>query len=186
MSDPAQPSTPPPPEWAAPGAPPFGAPQAATGRLPGYAPPVGYALQPAPGPAAAPASVRRGKALGVTALVASLVAVAGASLVGAVAAWRVGLGAGRALASRPIDADFDWSVLTPVREWVLAGEIAFWFGTVVGLWALVQGVVAIATARGRGAGIPAVVIAALGPVAFALVVQALLTAGLTSGSGIGG
>jgi hypothetical protein len=122
----------------------------------------------------------------VTALVASLAAVAGASLVGAIAAWRVGLGAGRALASRPIDADFDWSVLTPVREWVLAGEIAFWFGTVVGLWALVQGVVAIATARGRGAGIAAVVIAALGPVAFALVVQALLTAGLTAGSGIGG
>jgi hypothetical protein len=85
-----------------------------------------------------------------------------------------------------LGADFDWSILTPVRDWVLMGEIAFWAGTAIGIWALVQGIVAIATRRGRGAGIAAVVIAAVGPLIFGAVVQGFLTAGFAAGSGIGG
>jgi hypothetical protein len=118
--------------------------------------------------------------------VLSLVAVAGASLLGAIASFRIGLGAGRELTARPIDARFDWAVLSPVREWVLTGEIAFWVGTVLGIWALVQGIVAIVTGRGRGAGIAAVIVAALGPFVFGAVVQGFLSAGLAAGTGIGG
>jgi hypothetical protein len=120
------------------------------------------------------------------ALLLSLVATAGAGLVAAIASFNIGLGAGREVTSRPFDAGFDWSFLTPVRDWVLMGEIAFWAGTVLGIWALVQGIVAIATRRGRGAGIAAVVIAAVGPFVFAAVVQGFLTAGLAAGTGIGG
>jgi hypothetical protein len=105
---------------------------------------------------------------------------------GAIASYRTGLGAGRELTARAFAADFDWSILTPVRDWVLLGEVSFWVGTALGVSALVLGVVAIVTARGRGAGIAAVIVAALGPIVFGAVVQGFLTAGLTAGTGIGG
>lgn len=190
----------------APAAPTAGSPDAGAGAQPGtaaawpappagaYAPPPGYA--PAQGYTAAPvaasvpaygtpAAVKRSGVLGVVALALALVATIGAGVVGAIASFRIGLGAAHEMTSRPLSADFDWSILTPVRDWVLLGEIAFWVGTALGVWALVQGVVAIVTARGRGAGIAAVVIAALGPFAFGAAVQGFLTAGLAAGA-IGG
>jgi hypothetical protein len=69
---------------------------------------------------------------------------------------------------------------------VLLGECAFWVGTVLGIWALVQGIVAIVRDRGRGLGIGAVVCALLGPVAFAIAANVFLSMGFASGSGIGG
>jgi membrane protein YqaA with SNARE-associated domain len=123
--------------------------------------------------------------LGVVALVLAFVATVGASILGAIASYRIGLGAGRELTTRTFDTDFDWSILTPVRDWVLLGEVSFWVGTALGVWALVQGIFAIVTARGRGAGIAAVIVAALGPIAFGAVVQGFLTAGLTAGTGMG-
>jgi len=124
--------------------------------------------------------------LGFVALGLALVATVGASLLAAIASYSIGLGAGREVVARPFEGDFDWAILTPVRDWVLLGEISFWAGTVLGVWALVQGIIAVVTARGRGAGIAAVIIAALGPIAFAAVVQGFLTAGLAAGTGIGG
>jgi hypothetical protein len=136
-------------------------------------------------PAYGAAPTRRSSALGVVALALALVATIGASIMGAIASYRIGLGAGREITARAFDADFDWSILTPVRDWVLLGEVSFWAGTALGVWALVQGTVAIVTARGRGAGIAAVIVAALGPIAFGAVVQGFLTAGLTAGTGMG-
>lgn len=187
--------------WTAPAAPPFGVPAApdqlggatATARFappPGYAAPAGYpAATGYPGavaqyPSGTPAT--RGRALGTVALVLALLATVGASLLAALASFNIGLGTGRQIAMGALGTDFDWSILTPVRDWVLMGEIAFWAGTVIGIWALVQGIVAIATRRGRGAGIAAVVIAAVGPLIFGAVVQGFLTAGFAAGSGIGG
>ena len=151
---------------------------------PHYAPPAGYVPSPgftAPAPRAG-ALVRRGPALGRVALVLALIATLGAAIVSAAAAFNIGLGAGRELATRPMDAEFDWSILTPVRDWVLAGEAALWVGTILGVWALVQGIVAIVTHRGRGTGIAAVAIAAIGPLVFALVTQGFLIAGFSAGS----
>ena len=116
----------------------------------------------------------------------ALVAAVGASILAALASFNIGLGTGREIAMRALDADFDWSILSPVRDWVLLGEVSFWAGTVLGITALVLGIVAIVTRRGRGTGIAAVVIAALGPVAFGAVVQGFLTAGFAAGSGVGG
>jgi hypothetical protein len=122
----------------------------------------------------------------VVALIAALGAAVLAPIGGAIAAFNIGVGTGREIALRPMDIDFDWSILSPVRDWVLLGEISFWVGTVLGIWAVAQGIIAIVTRRGRGAGIAAVVVGALGVVVFAIAVQAFLTAGLAAGSGVGG
>ena len=155
-----------------------------------YAPPAGYAPPPQGYgpyvPSAAAPPVRRGAGLGVVAFVLAVVAALGATVVGCLAGFNIGLGTGREIALRPMDIDFDWSILTPVREWVLWGEIAFWAGTVLGTWALVQGIIAIVKDRGRGWGVAAVVIAVIGPIAFAVGVQGFLAAGFASGASIGG
>ena len=141
--------------WAAPSAPPFGAPAPGPAAHPAYAPPPGYtgpyrvappggaqAALPAPGARAA-----RSSRLGVVALVAALAAAIAAPLAGAIAAFNIGLGAGREIALRPMDIDFDWSVLTPVREWVLLAECSFYVGTTLGVLGIVQGIIAIVQNR---------------------------------------
>jgi outer membrane lipoprotein SlyB len=122
----------------------------------------------------------------VIAFVLAVLATFGATLLGSIAGYNIGLGTGREIALRPMDIDFDWSILTPVREWVLLGELSFWVGTILGIWALVQGIVAIVKNRGRGWGIAAVIVAVIGPIAFATGVQAFLAAGFASGASIGG
>ncbi|GAA3628895.1 hypothetical protein GCM10022200_09370 [Microbacterium awajiense] len=160
---------------------------------PVYAPPAGYPAPPYTGsaPAAAPAYAnaiygmppgRASQALGVVALVLALAAAVVASIVVTIAGFFVGLGTAHEFIVSPPGPDLDWRVLTPVRGWVLAAEIAFWIGTALGVWALVQGIVAIAKARGRGAGIAAVVIAGLGPVVFFLGLQLGLAVGFATGA----
>ena len=46
---------------------------------------------------------------------------------------------------------------------VLIAEIAVWAGSALGIWALVQGVIAVVRRRGRGAGIAAIAISVLAP-----------------------
>lgn len=165
-------------------------PPAPTAQPYAYAPPAGYAPPPqgygpyVPMAASAPPA-RRGPVLGIVAFVLAMLAAVGATIVGAIAGYSIGLGTGRSIALQPMDIDFDWSILTPVRDWVLLGEAAFWTGTVLGTWALVQGIVAIVKDRGRGWAIAAVILAVLGPIAFAVAVQALLTAGFASGASVG-
>ena len=185
VSDPVNPppQTPPPAPtapYAPPGgyAPPAGYPAGAYAAP--YVPMVGYGPAPvAPGPA------HRSPALGVVALLLALAAAVVAPIVVAVAAFAVGAGAGREISLRPAAGDFDWSILSPVREWVLLGEISFWAGTVLGVWAIAQGIVAIVKRRGRGQGIGAVVLGALGPIVWGVALQITLTLGLASGASAG-
>jgi hypothetical protein len=135
--------------------------------------------------AAPPAPRRHGSALGVVALVAGIIAGVVVPVVGAIAAWWIGFGAGAQLPLLTPEAGFSWAVLTPVRDWVLLGEVSFWVGSALGIWALSQGIVAIAKARGRVAGIVAVILACLGPIFFAIGVQVGLSAGFAA-SGLGG
>ncbi|WP_404433722.1 hypothetical protein LG299_04230 [Microbacterium lacus] len=149
---------------------------------PGYGAPAAYALPPSYG---APAT-RGSSVLGLVALWAALIAAVGTSIVGAVAGWSIGLGVGTEFATSPLDANFDWSILSPVRGWVLTGESAFWTGTVVGICAIVLGIAAIVKNQRRGAGIAAVIIAALGPIVFAVGVQVLIATGLAAGTSVAG
>jgi len=166
----------PPPQWYAP-------PQ-------GYTPPQGYAPPPQGyGPYTPPPAQRitRGApGLGVVALVLAVVAAVGTTIIASIAGFSIGLGTGREIVLRPTDIDFDWSILTPVREWVLIGELAFWAGTVLGIWAIVQGIVATAKNRGRGWGIAAIVVAGLGPIVFVICVQIFLGFGFASGASTAG
>jgi hypothetical protein len=153
-----------------------------------YPTPAAYGTQPAYAPAYAPP--RRGSdssTLGVVALVLALLATVGASIAVAFAGYAVGAGAmSEGIGMSPeglenLSDDELFALLIPVREWVLAGEIAFWAGTVIGVWALVQGIVAIVRRRGRGAGIAAVAIAAVGPIVFSVTLYAAAIAGIFAG-----
>ncbi len=156
-------------------APPSQAPQF---QAPHAAPPVGTLLAPPP-------SNRRGKPLGIWALVMALVAGVLASAVAGFVSFRIARGAGPALLSATPDT-IDLRVLSPVRDLVLAGEIAFWVATVIGVAAVVTGIVATVRGAGRGAGIAAIVIGALGPVVFALFVAVALVGGVATLPGGGG
>jgi len=122
--------------------------------------------------------------VGTIALIAGLLAAVAAPIAASVASWQIGVGVGAEQASVPTTTQFDPSVFVPVRDWVLLGEVSFWLGTLFGVWALVQGIVAIARDRGRGAGIAAVVLAALGPFVFATGVVLFLSIGLAAGAGV--
>ena len=160
------------------------APAAHDSQLPATEFAAPYAI-PAPLGFAEPAPVRSGT-LGVVALVAGILALVVAPIVAGIASYRIGLGVGREFALRPSAASFDWTLLSPVRDWVLLGEVSFWAGTALGVWAIVQGIVAIVKKRGRGAGIAAVVVAVLGPIAFGIVVNAWILGGVAAGSSLGG
>lgn len=112
-------------------------------------------------------------------IVAGLAAIT--PILAAVAAFRIGAGTGARLVDRPPASEFDLSILSPVRDWVLVGELSFWIGTVLGIWAIVQGIVAIARNRGRAPGVVAVVVAVLAPIVFAVATVLALGAGIEAG-----
>jgi hypothetical protein len=120
---------------------------------------------------------QRSSTLGVIALVASLAATVLTPIVAIIAAVSIGAGLGGQTLLSDEWTSGDLSILSPVREWVLVGELAFWAGTLLGIWAIVQGIVAIVRRAGRAQGIVAVVLAAVGPVVFAVAVQLSLTFG---------
>lgn len=153
MSDPQLP--PPPPGPAAPPAysPPAGAYTAG---------PAGY--QDAYGPyVPAPQSGKPSSILGILALVIALVSLVVSSALGTIAGFEIGRVLGELDPQLTGVNTADLSFLAPAREQVLLAEIGFWVGTVLGIWALVQGIIAIVRRRGRGAGIGAVVVSVLAP-----------------------
>ncbi|VXB14916.1 conserved membrane hypothetical protein [Microbacterium sp. 8M] len=191
MTDPQQPR-PVPPGYTAPPAAPGGyavppvppapySPQ--QNAQPPQAPPGAFA-GPAGGYAApfpAPAARRGGAAIGRVALVLALVATVLLTLVSAVLAWQIGYGAGSGTSLTDLERQLaaeDLSAFTPVRDLVLWWEITAWVASALGIWALVQGIVAIARRRGRGSGIAAVIIAALGPLVFFFVAYVVLAIAL--------
>ncbi|GLJ79440.1 hypothetical protein GCM10017586_11220 [Microbacterium imperiale] len=147
-------TSPPPPS---PGTKPFAAPYVVSppGRLP---------EQPARRPS---------RGVGIAAfLIAAAAAVAGV-VVAAVVAARLGTSGAFV---RWLDGEGDLSALTPVRGWVLVGEITGWACAVAGATALALGVVAIIRRAGHGLGIGAVGIALGAPVVAVAVASATLFA----------
>lgn len=140
-----------------------------SGRAGGYQPPQGDSSR------GVPASSRT---TGVVALVLALVAAVVVPIAAGLVAYRIGvllpgstrIGVGSSFTD-------DLSVLTPARAQVLWAEILFWTGTALGIAAMVLGIIATARRRGRGPGIAAIVLSALGPFGYFLAVSVFLGIG---------
>lgn len=194
MTDPQLP--PPPPGFVPPSAP-TGATQPYPGTTAGpayqappgaYDAPVGGYAAPGSGYAApgggyaAPAPAQPGSpALGVIALLLSLVAAIIAPLLVGIVAYQIG----SQLPSIANDLNMytnDLSFLAPVRDQVLWGEISFWAGTLVGVAAVVIGIFAIAKRRGRAQGIAGLIIALVAPFIYFIVLFFALMVGAGAGA----
>ncbi|GAA4352186.1 hypothetical protein [Microbacterium rhizosphaerae] len=129
-----------------------------------------YTAPPAPGYRPRQPRPAGSRTLGAVAFILSLLAAVVAPIVASFAGWGIGAGVGAqqlsALSETNASTSAMLAALTPVRGEVLVAEIAFWAGMILGIWAIVQGIVAIATRRGRGFGIAAVIVAAIGPFAY--------------------
>lgn len=178
----------PPPPGAVPPVPPapsgYQAPPAAYQAPPGaYQVPVGgYASPVSPaGGYAVPDSARPQSALlGILALVFSLVAAVVTTIVVGVATYEIGRRIPEA-ASRVDDFEsLAW--LSPARDQVLWAELSFWTGTILGIAAIVLGILAIVRKQGRGQGIAALIVSVVGPIIFFAVVLVALTFGGAAGA----
>ncbi|MBN9175896.1 MAG: hypothetical protein J0I43_00785 [Microbacterium sp.] len=157
------------------------------------APPVSYGVPQigaayGPPPAARPVTPAGNRTLGILALVLAGVGVLGATLLSASTGFAAAAGAARhAVGLSPDQLDTLsqgqlLSLLSPVRGLVLWAEIGFWAGTILGVAALVMGIIAIVTRRGRGLGVAAVIVAAVGPVVYGVIVGVAALAGMGAGA----
>ncbi|MFJ2553249.1 hypothetical protein [Microbacterium sp. NPDC087591] len=145
-----------------------------------YQVPVGGYTQQAGGYAVPDAAPRKSGLLGILALLFSLVAAVVTPIVVGVATYEIGRRIPEA-ATRVDDFDsLAW--LSPARDQVLWAELAFWTGTILGIVAIVIGILAIVRKQGRGQGIAALIVSAVGPVIFFLVVLVALTLGGAAGT----
>jgi hypothetical protein len=141
-----------------PSAPPFvpPAPQVLPVTPDGYVPPPGYVLAPAVAPV-------RSKRLGQVACFIAIVLFLGTIAVSVI----IGVGAVPFTVRNPAGG-FQYflnanSSNPTEAALAVAGLVQGFLGTALGIWALVQGIVAVATRRGRAYGVVAIVLAGLGP-----------------------
>lgn len=154
------------------------APPAPPAAPPGaYQVPVGGYAAPSGGYVVPDASPQRSSLLGVLALGLSLVAAVVIPVIGGLNAFEIG----RRL-PQGVSTGRDLSFLSPAREQVLWTEISFWTGTVLGIAAIVLGILAIRRKQGRGAGIAALVIAVVAVAIFFVVV--LIAFGVGGATGV--
>lgn len=165
---PAYPSPPVPQAVPAPQAPPPGAYQVPVG---GYAAPVGGYMVPETAP---PAS----GFLGILALIFAVVAALVTPIVVGVAGFEIGRRLPEGISTTTDDV---LSVLAPARDQVLWAELSFWTGTILGIAAIVIGIIAIRKKQSRGAGIGALVVAAVAPMIFFVVLTITFSAGSAAG-----
>ncbi|WP_435746150.1 hypothetical protein [Microbacterium sp. PMB16] len=170
QSAPAYPSAP------APQAVPQLAPQAAP---PGaYQVPVGGYAAPAGAYAVPETAPRSSGFLGLLALIFSVVAAVVTPIVVGVAGFEIGRRLPQGITTTNDDV---LSVLSPARDQVLWAELSFWTGTILGIAAIVIGIIAIRKKQGRGAGIGALVVAVLAPMIFFVVLLVAFSTGSAAG-----
>lgn len=137
----------------------------------GYAPsPGGYQVPEVP--------ARKSGFLGILALVLAIVAGVVVPIVAGVAGFEIGVRIPSGIDTNDPEL---LSTLSPARDQVLWAEIAFWAGTVLGIAAIVIGILGIVRRQGRGAGIAALVVAAIAPVIFWVVLVVTIATGTASG-----
>jgi hypothetical protein len=143
-----------------------------------YQVPVGGYAAPAGAYTAPDTTVRPSGLFGTIALVLALLAAVVTPIIAGIAAFEIGRVIPQGVTTTTTE---DLSVLSPARDQVLWAELSFWIGTILGITAIVLGIIAIAKRRGRGAGIAALVVSVLGAVIFFVVLVAALAAGSAAG-----
>ena len=138
----------------------------------GYAAPAGAYPVPA-------APERRSPFLGTLALIFSLIAAVATPIIVGFAAYEIGR---RIPGAADYMSDVDsLAFLSPARDQVLWAELAFWAGTLLGIAAIVVGIIAIRRRQGRGQGIAALVVAIIAPLIFFVVLVIALSTGTAAG-----
>lgn len=137
----------------------------------GYAAPTGaYAV-----PDTAPQPSRL---LGTLALILAIVAAVLAPIAVAITGFEIGRRLPQGISTT--SSDF-LSILSPARDQVLWAEVSFWAGTVLGIAAIVIGIIAIRKKQGRGQGIAALVVAVVAPMIFFIALLIAFSAGSAAG-----
>lgn len=134
----------------------------------GYAAPLGTYQVPA-------VEVVRSKVLGALALVVALITAVLTPIISGFAGYEIGR---RIPNLAGIDDSDSLAFLAPARDQVLWAEISFWAGTILGITAIVLGIIAIVRKQGRGLGVTGLIIASIAPAIFFIT--------LFIGIGIGG
>lgn len=116
--------------------------------------------------------------LGLLALIFAIVAAVVTPIVAGIAGFEIGRRIPGGLDTT--DPDF-LSILSPARDQVLWAELSFWTGTILGIAAIVIGILAIRKKQARGAGIGALVVAVLGPIIFWVVLFVAVSTGTAAG-----
>lgn len=165
-------------------APAYPVPPSASAPVPQAAPPGAYQVPvggyaaPSGGytvPAAAP---RASGLLGILALIFAVVAAVVTPIVVGITGFEIGRRLPQGISTTSDDL---LSVLSPARDQVLWAELSFWTGTILGIAAIVIGIIAIRKKQGRGAGIAALVVAVIAPMIFFVVLTIAFSTGSAAG-----
>jgi hypothetical protein len=140
--------------------------------------PVGGYAAPAGAYAVPDASPRASGFLGLLALILAVVAAVVTPIVVGVASFEIGRRLPQGISTTSDDV---LSVLSPARDQVLWAELSFWAGTILGIAAIVIGIIAIRKKQGRGAGIAALVVAVIAPMIFFVVLTIAFSTGSAAG-----
>lgn len=148
-----------------------------------YQVPIGGYATPS-GPYAAPeATPRKSGLLGVIALILSVVAAIATPIVAGIAGYEIGRRIPEAITRVNASGGSDsLAFLSPARDQVLWAELSFWTGTILGIAAIVIGILAIVRKQGRGQGIAALIVSVLGPILFFVILVIALAAGGAAGT----
>ncbi|WP_223628408.1 hypothetical protein [Microbacterium sp. EST19A] len=175
-----------PPAYQAPLAPPAyqGSPAYPAVPVPQAAPPGAYQVPvggysaPAGAYTVPDAAPRASGFLGILALIFAIVAAVVTPIIAGVAGFEIGRRLPEGISTTSDDV---LSVLSPARDQVLWAELSFWTGTILGIAAIVIGIIAIRRKQGRGAGIAALVVAVVAPMIFFVVLSVAFSTGGAAG-----
>lgn len=160
---------------------PAGYPQAPAPQAPpgAYQVPVGGYTAPQGGyvaPQTAPSAP--GGFLGILALILGGIAAIGVPIIAGIAGFEIGVRIPSGIDTTDPDL---LSALSPARTQVLWAEISFWVGTVIGIAAIVVGIIAIRKKQRRALGIVGLILAVLGAGFFWIVLVVTVSAGTATG-----
>jgi hypothetical protein len=143
----------------------------------GYQAPVGGYQAPVGGYQVPPQVPQPPRTTGLIAMLSALVAAVVAPVLAGVLGFQIGIRVRLEDLADSATGAVSLAALSPVRTQVLWLEILFWAATAIGILALVLGIIATARRRGRGMGVSAIILAAIGPLGFFVLFGVLLGAG---------